>query len=63
MAFKQQPLQQSEYAMTIIKDLGRTTATVHTTALARYAILNVQSAMLISKHDVEAKQLKLNSHV
>jgi len=38
MAFKQQPLNQEEYAMKIIEDLGRTTASPTTTSLARYAI-------------------------
>ena len=47
MAFKQQPLKQSEYSMTIIKDLGRTTATEHTKALARYAVFECTEC---SKH-------------
>lgn len=38
MAFSQKPLNQAEYTMTIIEDLGKTTARPDTIALARYAI-------------------------
>ncbi len=59
MAFKQQPLVQTEYAMTIIKDLGRTTATEHTTALARYAIFECTECKTHFKARCGGKAAKL----
>ena len=46
MAFKQKPLNQEEYTMRIVEDLGKTTANENTTRLARYAIFECTECLL-----------------